>query len=286
MTAICFQLIVFNSDFVLRECLSSIAPYGPIVSTEGPVDYWRKQGYMTSTDKTNEILQEFNIPTVHGQWNEKDEMANASLALVPDDTEFIWVVDSDEIWDSHTIEAIMRRLETGDVDSMSFKANSFYGGFERIMTGFEENFEVHRIQRYSPSARWATHRPPTMLAPDSKPWREHNHLNHEATDALGWRFFHYSYVWPSQMKMKADYYHDRDPRGTIENYFERVYLPWVMGPHAKRAAIEKEFSGVHNWLPTRRGPCYTKRYEGEHPYHIQQNMKVLRSRFIQELSSL
>lgn len=275
---VAFILIAFNSDHVLEPCLRSVFPFGKVYAAEGPVKFWQKRGYSTSTDKTSQILDDY-IPTVHGQWPEKCEEANAAMALVPDDTDFVFCLDADEIWDEMALRSIFKILEAGKTDSVSFKAISFYGGFERYMTGFEAEFEVHRIQRYYPGARFTTHRPPTILAPDGKPWRDHRHVlvNHL-------RFFHYSYVFPSQMEAKAAYYAEMG--GNITNYFERVYLPWVCGNDIARRVIEDEFDGVHNWLPKRRGPCRTALFEGQHPKEIQEAMPMLRRRFEMEIAGL
>jgi len=278
---IAWVLIVFNSDFVLEPCLRSVLPFGKVYAAEGPVEFWQKRGYTTSADQTNAILSKFDIPTIHGQWREKDDEQNAALAMVPPDTDFIWCLDADEIWKSADISTILGVLERGQTDSVSFKATSFYGGFERYMTGFEEQFEVHRIQRYYPGARFATHRPPTINAPDGRPWREHRHMNHNATDAAGIRFYHYSYVFPSQMEAKAQYYAEMG--GNIPDYFDRVYLPWVTGDSVERYRIEEQFDGVHNWLPARRGPCRTVVFDGEHPAEIQRVMPQLQRRLRMEL---
>jgi hypothetical protein len=281
MTKVAWVLIAFNSDYVLEPCLRSVMPYGCVYAAEGPVSFWHKRGYATSTDKTNAILEYYRIPTVHGQWTEKTDESNAALSQVPDDVDFVWVLDSDEIWRAQDIEAILRILATGTVDSMSFRAVSFYGGFERYMTGFEEDFEVHRIQRYYPGARFTTHRPPTINAPDGKPWREHRHMNHHKTDEIGLRFYHYSYVFPTQMEAKALYYAEMG--GNIPDYFERVYLPWVLGDSYERYAIEERYNGVHNWLPSRRGSCRTREFVGEHPAEIQRVMGELKRRLKLEL---
>lgn len=281
---VCFFMQVYQSDYVLEECLLSVRPYGTVVAVEGPVDYYTRQGAIQSTDRTLTILDSYDIPTITGQWKEKDEMATAGEALVPDGTEWVWVLDSDEIWQPSDIERILGILAGGQHDSVAFRAWSFYGGFDRYMTGFEETFEVHRIQRWWPGAHWQTHRPPTVLAPDGRPWRDHRHLAGMTTDAMGIRFFHYSYLWPSQMRAKAGYYGDRDPGGTIPNYFEKVYLPWVLGTDDDKQRVENEFDGVHNWVPQRRGPCRTERYRGKHPKLIVESMPELKRRFDDELS--
>ena len=278
---ICFVLIVFNSDYVLEPCLRSVLPFGKVVAAEGPVEFWQKRGYTTSTDRTNEILFKYQIPVIHDQWSEKTEESNAALDLVPDDTDFVWCLDADEIWKAKDLDVIFDMLSTNKFDSMSFKATSFYGGFDRYMTGFEENFEVHRIQRYYPGARFATHRPPTINAPDGHPWRRHSHLGHNDTDALGLRFYHYSYVFPSQMKAKAEYYASMG--GTIPDYYNKVYLPWAQGDSEDKFGVETLNNGVHNWLPERRGPCWTERFMGKHPDEIEDALQVLRARFDEEL---
>ena len=54
---ITFGMIVLNGDQVLKETLASVYPYAhQILIAEGPVSYWQEQGYTTSTDGTNEIL--------------------------------------------------------------------------------------------------------------------------------------------------------------------------------------------------------------------------------------
>ena len=100
-------------------------PFGRVYAAEGPVDFWQKRGYTTSTDRTNAILEHYVIPTMHGQWHEKDDEANAAIVQVPDDTDFVWCLDADEIWKSGDIEIIMSVLDAGNVDSMSFKAYFF-----------------------------------------------------------------------------------------------------------------------------------------------------------------
>lgn len=284
MAKVAFVMIVFQSDYVLRECLTALKPYGPIVVCEGPVEYWWRKGCMTSTDRTNEILREMvdcgNI--VHGQFKEKDEMMNAVNHLIPEDTTHVWMVDSDEIWKSEDIERILSHLD--DYDSVAFHPYSFYGGFERWMDGFERNFSWQRIQRWYPVAQWNTHRPPTVLSPEGRRWSECRHWSADQTLAVGYAFYHYSYVFPTQIKAKTDYYHARDERGTIDRYFERVYLPWCKGDDKRKAEVEQRFNGVHDWKPERRGPCPTKLFIGCHPDPIMQNLPKLQARLDRELA--
>jgi hypothetical protein len=285
-TRICFQMIVHNDDYVLEEVLKSILPYGRVIVTEGPVGYYCKKGLGTSTDRTNEILQDYvgeeNI--VHGVFPEKDQMVNAALHLVPPETSHLWEVDADEVWKCEDIEYVLENLEVHNYDSVSFHMKSFYGGFWRVMEGFESKFEVHRIQRWFPGARWTTHRPPTILSPEGIPWRKYRHWNADQTEAEGLFFYHYSYVYPSQMKKKSQYYASMG--GTIPGYFDTVYRPWILGDETARACIESEFNGVHDWLPERRGSCRTVPFVGEHPREIQLSFDRLVERLEKEVRQL
>lgn len=279
MPNIAFQMIVFNGDYVLEPCLKAIMPYGPVYVTEGPVQYYVDRGFTTSVDRTNEILHDY-LPEdhiVHGQWSEKDEMVNAVVDRIPQDTSHVWWVDSDEVWKDEDIRDLVTIAD--DWDSISFKMWSFYGGFDRYITGFEENFEVHRIKRWHLGARWETHRPPTVRMPNGKLCRQGRHLGHRDTDLLGFRFYHYSMVFPSQMEAKIKYYEDYDRQGVIPNYIDEVWRPWLLGDDETRGAIEEKYNGIHNWLPKRRGPSFTKPFEGQHPQVIQDIMPDLLALF-------
>jgi len=277
-------MVVWQSDYFLEPCLKSISPYGQIVVTEGPVSFWTKRGMGTSTDKTNGILRKLvgNKSVIHGVWSEKDEMMRAAEHLIPADTDFVWMVDSDEIYKAEMVERVIAALDTGMYDSIEFTPFSFFGGFSRYMTGFEEHppFGWHRIQRWYPGATWETHRPPTVVAPDGKPWREHRHVGAIQSESLFGRYFHYSYVFPSQIKAKTEYYANKR---TIPDYFNQVYRPWVLG---ERKTIEDQFEGVHDWLPEIRGACRTRKFIGSHPEEIQRVLPQLRERFAKEIAEL
>jgi len=296
-------MIVFNSDWVLEPVLETITRFGPVVVAEGPVGYWQDQGYTTSTDRTNEILAKY-VPEdmiVHGQWPEKDEMVNACMHLVPEDTTHIWGVDSDEVYSLVDMTDVLDQVKEEDLDSGSFQMHSFYGGFDHVMTGYEAQFEVHRIQRWYPGARWSTHRPPTILDPNGRPWREGKHVNFskqrrtklcvEGTK-YDWitssiHFYHYSYVFPRQMEMKAQYYYAYTDGNTIPDYFEEVYLPWVIGPVERRAWIEDKYQGVHDYKPSLRGSCFTEPWGNRlHPVAIRERLPELKQRFDDELRQI
>lgn len=280
MSNVTFQIIVFNGDYVLEQVLAPLLEVGNVVVVEGPVKYFQDKGFRTSTDNTNDILEQY-LPArniLHGQWKEKDEMMSAGEKMIPDDTTHVWMVDSDEVWERAALRRVMMQLDA--YDSVSFLPWTFYGGFNRILTGFELRHKWYRIQRWYPGAHWATHRPPTVLHPsDQRPMREHAHWDSSEY------FFHYSYVFPRQVESKVAYYESWGA-GVIPHYFERVYLRWIRASKRERESIESEFQGVHEWLPERRGGCFTRRFHNLHPHPIFERMPYLEHRFDKELKEV
>lgn len=288
---ISFGMIVFNGDHVLKENIESIYPFAhQILITEGPVKHYQQLGFTTSTDKTIEIIKSFpdpqnKIKLFQGRWPEKDEMCNAYAAHLTGD--YVWHIDCDEIYKPEDMEKVIKYLNDhqNSCYSMSFRLRSFYGGFERYISGFEENFEVHRIQKTIPGkARWKTHRPPTMVwPPTGRLCREMGHINHYTTDSWGIRIYHYSHTFPKQVKAKMDYYKSWGGSGIISNYWNSLYVPWMRAKtEAEKLRIERPTLGVQEWTPDRRGSAFTASFNGQHPNAIVKAMPALKERIKNE----
>jgi len=290
---VAFGMIVFNGDHILSGILESVYPWASqICIAEGPTKFHADRlKVSTSTDKTVEIIRNFpdpeeKISLVQGAWPNKLAMCNAWIKSVRPDTDYVWQIDSDEMYKQENIQQVLSLLGPEGYDSVAFRFRSFYGGFERHMIGWEEAQETHRIQRFYPGAVWASHRPPTINAPDGKPWRTKNHLTHWEIDAaVGIRIFHYSFVFPSQVKMKYLYYNDLTKGNMISDGYKSIYLPWTRGDDQKKAEIERKFKGVHHLT---RGPggqcvCHTVKYYGKHPQWIEQHRQELEVRIKDEL---
>lgn len=290
---IAFGMIVLNGDYVLKQCLESIYPFAnQILIAEGPVLYWQEQGLQTSNDLTNEILHSFpdpenKIKIHHGQYSEKDEQCNAYMQYLNQDNDYIWNVDSDETFKPEDIEALLRRVEAERITTVGFKSCTFFGGFDYKLTGFEERAEFIRIRKIYPGSYWATHRPPTIAhAAGVSAWPE-NHLNHDQTAAMGIKMYHYSYVFPQQVKQKVAYYKAKISKDLcIDNYFENVWMPWVSGNEEKRKAVEEQYNGVHEFTPASRGDCRTEKFIGTHPEVILKDLDTLKLKFEQQLKDL
>jgi hypothetical protein len=289
---ITFGMIVLNGDQVLEETLASVYPYAhQILIAEGPVSYWQQQGYTTSADGTNDILNSFpdpdnKIKIVHSQYTEKDDQCNAYMQFLDDETDYIWNLDCDEVFKPEDIETVISLLEKERYTSVGFKSITFYGGFDHYLSGFEEGAEFIRIRKVYPGSYWQTHRPPTIAHKIDNPWPE-KHLNfNDLADNYGVRMYHYSYVFPDQVYNKIKYYKEYlSKENCIDNYFGRVYLPWVTGDEQQRQAIEQRYHGVHEFKPAYRGKCFTKEFTGEHPQVVKNNLDKLKEKFNNQLSN-
>jgi hypothetical protein len=289
---IAFGMIVFEGDYVLKQCLEQVYPFASqILIAEGPVSYWQRQGRTTSLDETNKILSEFpdpenKIKIVHGQYGEKDDQCRAYMQHINDDIDYLWNLDSDEVYKTEDLEKIIKFLEEEKPTSVGLRSCSFYGGFDNYLTGFElrqDNFL--RIFRYVSGSTWLTHRPPTMQYPIEANIR-HKHVNSEIMyDLLGVQMYHYSYVFPVQVHTKVNYYKDSVSRDNcIDNYFNTIYLPWVKGTENDREVLESKYLGVHEFKPHVRGECFTNKFTLTHPESITKDLDVLKDKFKGQLN--
>ena len=293
MIKVAFGMIVFEGDYVLKECLEQVYPYASqILIAEGPVKYWQEKGRSTSTDDTNDILNNFpdpenKITIVHGQYSEKDEQCNAYIEHMRPDIDYLWNLDSDEVYREEDIKKTIEFLEREAPTSIGVRSLSFYGGFENYLTGFELNRDNFlRIFRVTEGSKWLTHRPPTIQYPE-----EHNiikkHIDSNTFYRLtGVQMYHYSYVFPHQVKNKVEYYKAKVSRHKcIGDYYNKIYLPWMKGEEFDRYQLEKEYQGVHEFKPEYRGPCYTEPFTGKHPKAIESNLEKLKNRIKKELQN-
>ncbi len=290
MPKIAVGMIIFNGNFVLNECLTSIYPHvDQILISQGPVKYWQGQGFEASTDGTVEIIENFpdpdeKITIIHGQFEEKDDQCSAYIPYLREDMEYLWNLDCDEIFKSEDVVKLKSLLDEHQFTSVGFKSTSFFGGFDNYLTGFEQSVEFLRIHRIYPGSYWRTHRPPSIAHKIDNPLPT-KHLNgHVLSDQCGIDMYHYSYVFPNQVQQKVQYYSESLNRdGCITDYFYDVYLPWVCGDDNTKEYVEGKYEGVHEWVPGKRGPCYTFPFTGGHPQAIMDNMDNLKERFDEQL---
>lgn len=287
MVKICFGMIVFNSDFVLNEVLQSIYPFAEqIVITHGPVAYWQHARIVR--DDTAKILKEFpdpdkKITIVTAAGKEKTELCRAYMPFIWEDITHLWTIDADEVFKPEDIEKVITILETQDPHSISFRSNSFFGGFDSVLNGFEREHDFKRVLKYHKDCEFVDHRPPTLSTENvTNPLHirgEEMMLKHDVM------MYHYSYTFPRQVREKVQYYEAAviSAGKCIPHYFEDVYLRWVMGGNEQRKEVERQFKGVHEFIPAYRGDCYPVKFEGEHPDIIKAAMPKLLLKFNSQL---
>ncbi len=289
---IAFGMIVFEGDYVLKECLEQVYPYAEqILIAEGPVAYWQRQGRTTSLDMTNQILDSFpdpdnKIKIVHGVYNEKDDQCRAYMQHIRPDIDYIWNLDSDEIYKTEDLIKTIEFLKNERPTSVGVRSCSFYGGFDRYLTGFELNVDNFlRIFKYEPGSTWLTHRPPTIQYPAHRNIVRKHINSEEFFSKTGVQMYHYSYVFPDQVYKKINYYKDSVSKtNCIDDYFDILYMPWVLSNNeVKRKKIEDAYRGVHEFKPESRGDCYTAEFTYGHPESIIRNLDKLKADFSLQL---
>lgn len=287
---ITFGMIVLNGDFFLRQVLESIYPFAHrICIAEGPVKYWRDRGVMYSTDDTIQILREF--PDPHNKivvesrgYLEKDDQCRAWFDFVPPDSDYVFCVDSDEVHRQSDIEKLIKFLQVENPTSVGFKSDSFYGGFDRVIGGFERDHSFKRVLKYQRGCFYRTHRQPT-LSTKLGDIKGKDITGNQLYEVTGITMPHYSYVSPKGVYEKISYYESAviSKGNCIPNYFQDVWLAWVRGSDEQKMEIEKRWKGVQEFIPSKRGEAYTIPFTGEHPDVIKRDMNELVAKFNRQL---
>lgn len=280
MSRFSFGMIVFNGDFFLREALDGVYDFAhEIIIIEGAdtnsMPFANPDG--SSTDDTLRIIREYPDPRkkirlIQGQWRDKDEQSNAYMSYVTGD--FIWLLDSDELYQPDEMDLIARRLtDDPSLMSVSFTSRTFFGNLHRLAAGRHWQMPVWRIHRMFPGATYKTHRPPTIIHPCGQDMNTMPRLDAADLAAEGIYMYHYSYVLDRQVQEKMRY-HQRwrptiYPREKDVNYFHYDYLdkiwePWKTNP----TAIEARYGISPNMYKDAQGKPildHTEPFVGSHP---------------------
>lgn len=286
-----FGIIVLNGDFFLQQVLESIYPFAhAICIAEGPVKWFSTHmGIYKSCDDTLSIIKNFPDPQnkikfVTGQYEEKTEQCRAWFDHVPCDTDYVICNDADEVHTAENIIKLISYLEKEKPTSVGFKSDSFYGGFDRIIGGFERDHSFKRVLKYEPGCYYRTHRQPT-LAIEGKDIEGKDITGNQLYEATGITMWHGSYISPKGVYQKLNYYEKAiiNPGSCIPNYVQDVFIPWCLYP-GQREAIENRWNGVQEFIPAIRGASKTEPYTGNHPAVIRRDMQLLKDKFHKELN--
>ena len=283
-----FGIIVLNGQPFTKYCLRSLYPHAhEIIVVEGAspggAGIADPEGH--SSDGTLAALRQFKaeedvddkvtIVTAedegHGDgfWpGEKDEQSRAYSVRATG--EYLWQVDIDEFYRDSDMETVLRLLrQDRSITAVSFKMLTFWGDLSYLVDGWylrrgADNY--HRLFRWGAGYRYTGHRPPTVKDDRGRDTRRLNWLDAATTSRLGVRLFHYSLLFPKQVREKGEYYqhaaHSRTEAAGWDAWMQRSFLT-LKNPYR-----------VHNlW----RHPSWLARYTGDHPEQARLMMSDIRS---------
>jgi hypothetical protein len=267
---ISFGIIVLNGEPFIKYNLRSLYPFAhEVIIVEGAVRDARsiatEDGH--SIDGTLDALYRFKdeddyqnkiqIITSDGFWDEKDEMSKAYSTLATGD--FLWQIDIDEFYKENDMKAIVKMLaDDSEISAVSFKTLFFWGGFDHLCDGWYlrrggETF--HRIFRWGPGFQYIKHRPPTVVDNSGTDLRNYKYIDGSELANNGIYMYHYSLVFPKQIKEKCEYY--RNAKWARR----KKMIEWSKGSYF---SLTNPFR-VHNVYDY---PSWLIRFEGTHPHEI------------------
>jgi glycosyltransferase involved in cell wall biosynthesis len=275
-----FGMIVFNGEYFLRQVLDGVYDFAhEIVVIEGSDQISRPLANAQggSTDETWEILQNYPDPKgklklFRGTFKDKDEQSNAFMSHLTGD--FVWLLDSDEMYQPADMERIARALvDDPDLMAVQMRHRVFFGGLDRIAQGRHWEWEFWRVHRLYPGARYIGHRPVNILHPCGQTMNDMKHISADQLDEWGIRMYHYSYVLDQQVEEKMRYHAQwrptKYPRERDVNYFHYDYLEKIWRPwKTDRQRVEREYGISPNIYRDADGNVLKDRtvpFTGEHP---------------------
>lgn len=266
-----FGIIVFNGEPFLRYNLRALYPYAhQILVVEGAC----KAASFVSTpdghsiDSTLETLRQFQrdedpekkiqIIMRDGFWTEKDEQSQAYTSRATGD--YLWQIDVDEFYKPDDMERLLQILERDpEITAVSFPQITFWGGFDYYCDGYilrRGHGIYHRLFKWGPNFRYVTHRPPTVNGSNGRDLRTLKWIQAENLEKRGIFLYHYSLLFPKQVREKCQYYQNVDwvDRSEAMEWFQDTYLE--LGHPYRVHNVYQHIS----WL---------ERFRGNHPPQIE-----------------
>jgi hypothetical protein len=283
---ITFGIIVLNGEPFVRYCLRSIYPFAyEIIVVEGGHEDAKSvctpDGH--SIDSTLESLSKFKseedienklkIITKDGFWQKKDELGNdrtpqcrAYSEIAKGD--YIWQIDIDEFYKEEDMLTIVTMLKNDpSITAVTFPFTNFWGDIKYKIEGWKflrgANY-CHRIFKWNADYKYVTHEPPTIFNEKGIDLREINWINGKKLKRQGIIMYHYSHLFPWQVKQKTMIYKDEKPEDCSD------ILEWAENNYFK---ITNPFNiERHYWFPS-----WLKYYNGTHPRQVIAMMDDIKS---------
>jgi glycosyltransferase involved in cell wall biosynthesis len=171
-------------------------------STDGTVDFIHD---LMRNDKRIKLIQH------KGHWKDKNHMVRATNTLFTGD--YVWQLDSDEIYHENDIPRIVDMLETRKPFEVDFFSYVFWGGYtdcvtERSGRTWTNEKPKRRIFLNKPGhSFWMSHNPPWYCYDEVIECADQeSNISREEMLSLGIKIHHYSYVTRQQAAFKTQYY--------------------------------------------------------------------------------
>lgn len=283
---ITFGIIVLNGEPFTRFCLRSIYPFAyEIIVVEGGHEDTKSvctpDGH--SVDGTLETLYRFKkeedkenkvtIVTRNGFWQKKDELGNdrtpqsrAYAELAKGD--FLWQIDIDEFYKEEDMSKIINMLKQDpSITAVSFPYINFWGDINYKIEGWKflrGDFFCNRIFKWGEGYKYVTHEPPTVVNEKGIELTKIKWINGKQMLKKGIYMYHYSHLFPWQVRQKVMIYKDEKPEGCsdILDWAENNYFRFSNPFNVER----------HYWFPS-----WLVYYKSTHPAEVIKMMESIRS---------
>lgn len=282
---ITYGLIVLNGEPFTRYNIRAIYPFAhQIIVVEGACPtackFATKEGH--SSDGTLEILKQFQreedveekliIVTSEdeghpdGFWTEKDDMSQAWARRATGN--YLWQVDIDEFYHTVDIQAVIHLLEQDrTIKALTFRTLAFWGGLGYRTDGVflrKGAQDFHRVFAWGDGYRYTTHRPPTVVDERGRDVRQYNAISADFLSNRGIYMYHYSFVFPFQVRFKFGYYDGLDQVNRLSQVLRERRANWTRNYFDIRNPFLIDDTSVLGQ------PSWLVRFEGEHPEAIRQ----------------
>jgi glycosyltransferase involved in cell wall biosynthesis len=218
---ISFGMIVFNGEPFVVYNLRALYPFAhEIIVVEGACEasssLATKDGH--STDGTLETLHRFKneedkdnkvqVIVRDRFWKEKDEQSRTYAERATGD--YIWQIDVDEFYQPEDMSKIIEMLRKDhSISGCSIKQITFWGGFDYLTDGFylRSGADIYRrIFKWGKGYSFISHRPPTVYDAEKRDLTTANWIEGEQLARNGILLYHYSLLFPKQVREKCEYY--------------------------------------------------------------------------------
>jgi glycosyltransferase involved in cell wall biosynthesis len=274
---ITFGIIVLNGEPFIRYCLRSIYPFAyEIIVVEGGHEDARSvctaDGH--SIDTTLETLYKFKkeedlenkvtIVTRNGFWPKKDELGRdrtpQSRAYAEKASgDYLWQIDIDEFYKAEDMKTIINLLNMdSSITAISFKQKSFWGGIDYLSESYallRNKGGWNRIFKWKEGYKYITHEPPTVVDEKGTNLHQKHWISGERMKKRNIYMYHYSLLFPWQVKQKVKVYKEEKP----ESYSELI--EWAENNYFKLGNPTR----IHNLYHL---PSWLERFKGTHPEQV------------------